>query len=419
MGSAPSEKPEADPTRGAPGGRDPRWVEPGDDDAPGEGGIDPGPPPPSRGGSSRMVQVVALAGVAIIALAAALLYRSHHRREVLAQGLSRARELMRTDTWAGYRAASQVLEPLVAIDAMEAGALRAQALAMLAADYRDEGAAAEAERLLDAPERSAEIPPAASLARAALAMARRQAGSAAISAARPGTGAAGRVIQGRMALLAGNPSGAAELAAEAVADDAALPAALALQGDALRRTGRPEGARQAYLAALQSSPTHPRAAYGLAKLALSGKARPEEAFPALERILADGASTPTNERGRAALHLAALKGRAGDRAGALRTLDASGATGADRAWLERAVSEEELARSGFRVVDGAPPGLLSASDDDPYVPPPPPPPPEPKKVEKKAAVAKKAPAKGKPAAKTKGAKAAAKPPAKKTKPPPR
>jgi hypothetical protein len=366
------------------------------------------------------VQIVALAGVAIIALAAALLYRSHHRREVLAQGLTRARELMRADTWTGYQSASQVLEPLVAIDAMEAGALRAEALAMLAADYRDEGAAAEAERLLDAPERSAEIPPAASLARAALAMSRRQAGSAAISAARPGTGASGRVIQGRMALLAGNPSGAAELAAEAVAADAALPAALALQGDALRRTGRPEGARQAYLAALQASPTHPRAAYGVAKLALSGKARPEEAFPALERILADGASTPSNERGRAALHLAALQGRAGDRAGALRTLEASGATGADRAWLERAVSEEELSRTGFRVVDGAPAGLLSGSDDDPYVPPPPPPPPEPpKKVEKKAAVAKKAPARGKSSAKTKGAKSAAKPPAKKAKPPPR
>ena len=391
MGSEPSEKPEADPTRGAPGGRDPRWVEPGGDDAPGEGAIDPGPPPPSRGGSSRMVQIVALAGVAIIALAAALLYRSHHRREVLAQGMSRARELMRTDTWAGYRSASQVLEPLVAIDAMEAGALRAQALAMLAADYRDEGAAAEAERLLDAPERAAEIPPAASLARAALAMARRQAGSAAISAARPGTGAAGRVIQGRMALLAGNPAGAAELAAEAVASDPTLPAALALQGDALRRTGRPEGARQAYLAALQGSPSHPRAAYGVAKLALSGKARPEEAFPALERIVGDVASTPATERGRAALHLAALQGKAGDRAGALRTLDASGATGTDRTWLERAVSEEELSRTGFHVVDGAPPGLVSASDDDPYVAPPPPPPPEPvKKVEKKKAVAKKA-----------------------------
>ena len=420
MGSAPSDKPETDPTRGSSSGRDPRWVEPGDDDAGGDDVIDPRPPPPSRGGSSRMVQIVALAGVAIIALAAALLYRSHHRREVLAQGMNRARELMRADTWAGYRAASQVLEPLVAIDAMEAGALRAEALAMLAADYRDEGAAADAERLLDAPERSAEIPPAASLARAALAMSRRQAGSAAISAARPGTGAAGRVIQGRMALLAGNPSGAAEAAAEAVAADAALPAALALQGDALRRTGRPEGARQAYLAALQASPTHPRAAYGVAKLALSGKARPEEAFPALERILADAASTPSNERGRAALHLAALQGRAGDRAGALRTLDASGANGADRAWLERAVSEEELSRTGFRVVDGAPAGLLSASDDDPYVPPPPPPPPEPpRKVEKKAAVAKKAPAKGKATAKAKGTKPPAKPPAKKAKPPPR
>jgi hypothetical protein len=160
-------------------------------------------------------------------------------------------------------------------------------------------------------------------------------------------------------------------------------------------------------------------AYGVAKLALSGKARPEEAFPALERILADVASTPANERGRAALHLAALQGRAGDRAGALRTLDASGATGPDRAWLERAVSEEELSRSGFRVVDGAPAGLLSASDDDPYVPPPPPPPPEPKKVEKKATVAKKAPAKGKATAKTKGAKSPAKSPAKKTRPPPR
>ena len=116
----------------------------------------------------------------------------------------------------------------------------------------------------------------------------------------------------------------------------------------------------------------------------------------------------------------ALQGRAGDRAGALRTLDASGATGADRAWLERAVSEEELSRTGFRVVDGAPAGLLSASDDDPYVPPPPPPPPEPpRKVEKKAAVAKKAPAKGKAPAKSKGTKPPAKPPAKKAKPPPR
>ncbi|MEY2669240.1 MAG: hypothetical protein RJA59_1878 [Pseudomonadota bacterium] len=352
-----------------------------------------------------MVQVVALAGVAIVALAAALLYRAHHRREVLSQGMGRAREMMRADTWAGYKGASEILEPLVAIDAMEAGALRAQALAMLAADYRDENAAAAAERLLDAPERSPEIPPAASLARAALAMGKGQAGSAATSAARPGTGADGRVIQGRVALLAGNPGGAAEFAAEALASDPTLPAALALQGDGMRRTGKPEGARQAYLAALQASPTHPRAAFGLAKLALSGKARPEEAYPALERLLADRAGTPPNERARAALHLAALQGRAGDRAGAQRTLDASGATGAGRDWLEKAVAEEELTRGAYRVVAGAPAGLLSASDDDPYVAAPPPPPPEPKKVvEKKAVAAKKAPAKPTSTAKSTGAK---------------
>ena len=423
MVSSPPETPDADPSRGSPGRRDPRWVEPGDDDGPGSAEIDPGSPPAPHGSSSRMVQVVALAGVAIVVLAAALLYRAHHRREVLHQGMTRARELMRADTWSGYRAASQVLEPLVAVDPMEAGALRAQALAMLATDYRDEPAAADAERLLDAPERSAEIPPAASLARAALAMGRGQAGSAASSAARPGTGAAGRVIQGRVALLAGNPAGAAEFAAEAAAADPGLPAALALQGDALRRTGKAEGARQSYLAALQASPTHPRAAYGLGKLALSGKARPEEAYPALERILADLSGTPGNERGRAALHLAALQGRAGDRAGAQRTLDAAGVSGAERAWLERAVAEEELSRTGFRVVDGAPASLRSASDDDPYVAPPPPPPAPPapsKVVQKKKASAAKAPAKPKATAKSKGAKQPAKAPAKKsTKAPPR
>jgi hypothetical protein len=247
-------------------------------------------------------------------------------------------------------------------------------------------------------------------------MGRGQAGSAAVSAARPGTGAVGRVLQGRVALLAGNPAGAAEFAAEAVAADPGLPAALALQGDGLRRTGKPEAARQAYLAALQASPGHPRAAYGAAKLALSGKARPEDAYPALEQILADRAGTPGNERGRAALHLAALQGRAGDRAGAQRTLDASGAAGADRAWLEKAVAEEELSRAGYRVVDGAPAGLRSASDDDPYVPAPPPPPPAPpKKVEKKKAVpAKKAPVKAKAGTSPKGAKPPAKAPAKKS-----
>ena len=40
--------------------------------------------------------------------------------------------------------------------------------------------------------------------------------------------------------------------------------ALALQGDALRRSGNPDGARLAYLGALQASPLPPRAAYGVA-----------------------------------------------------------------------------------------------------------------------------------------------------------
>ena len=114
----------------------------------------------------------------------------------------------------------------------------------------------------------------------------------------------------------------------------------------------------------------------------------------MERILADREGTPSNERARAALHLAALQGRAGDRAGAQRTLDASGTSGADRTWLEKGVGEEELSRTGYRVVDRAPPGVQSASDDDPYVAPPPPPPPEPPKAVVKK-VAKKPPAKAK------------------------
>jgi tetratricopeptide (TPR) repeat protein len=206
------------------------------------------------------------------------------------------------------------------------------------------------------------------------------------------------VIQGRVALFAGNPTGASEFAAEAVAADPGLPAALALQGDALRRSGKPEAARQAYLAALLASPNHPRAAYGVAKLALSGRARAEEAYPALERILADREGTPGNERARAALHLAALQGRSGDRAGAQRTLESVELAGADRAWLERAVTEEELSRTGYHVVNGAPAALQSASDDDPYVPPPPaPPPPEPRpptiEEQAKKIIAKKAPVK--------------------------
>jgi hypothetical protein len=398
---------------GQPGARaaDPEWVEATDtvtrplaDD-----GNEPPPPPPTPSARrpSRRLQIAVAAVVAVVLVGAGLLYRSHHRKQVLAQGMARAREVSRADTHAGYRDAAQILEPLVAIDPLEAGALRAFALAMLAADYRDAEAAREADRLLVEPERATEVPPAANVAHAVLGLGRGQAGTAATYAARPGGGPLAQVVQARVALLAGNPSGALEALDAALAADARLPAALALKGDALRRSRNGVAARQAYLAALDLSPRHPRAAYGMAKLALSGQARPEEATPALERVLDDRAGTPSNERARAALHLAALRGRAGDRAGAQRAIDATGLSGGDRAWLEKAVTEEELSRAGYRVVDGAPQALRSASDDDPYEPPPPPPA-QAKKVEPKKA-GKKAPAK--PAKKPKAT--ASKKPAKK------
>lgn len=380
------------------GQADPHWVEASDtvtkplgerqlrgSEPEGEASTEPRPP----GRFSRNAQVAAVAAVVLAILGAGLAYRSHHRHQVLEKGLVRARELIRLDTRAGHQAAAQVLEPLVAIDSLEAGSLRAFALAMLATDYRDEAAAQEAELLLLGPERANEVPPAANVARAVLAMGRHEAGTAATYAARPGGGAWAETVQGRLALLAGNPAGALEPLGEALAIDTKLPAALAVQGDALRRTGNYEGARLAYLAALEGSPTHPRAAYGLGKLALSSKAKADEAIPPLRRLLSDRDGTPLNERARAALYLAALLGRAGDRAGAQRAIEASELSGADRAWLERAVAEEELSRTGFHALDRAPAALQSASDDDPYEPPPPPPEPPPaakkvEKVEKKA-----------------------------------
>ncbi len=352
--------------------------------------------PPRRSGPWLKVAGVVL--LAVLAGGAALLYRSHHRQQVLQQGLARARELLRPDTYAGYRDAAQVLLPLVEIDPIEAGSVRAFALAMLQADYRDEKAGAEAESLLVAPDRAQVVPPAAELAHAALALARREVGTASNHASRPGGAVWGATLQGRLALLAGNPTGAVQVLDQALGAEPRFPAALALMGDALRRLGRFEAARAAYGEALNASPLHARATYGMAKLALGGQARAEEAVPALERLLADASGTPGNERGRAALHLAALRGRLGDRAGAAAALRAAGVEGADRAWLEKAVSEEELSRGAYRPVAGAPVALQSASDDDPYQPPPPPP--APKKEAKKKAVAKKGTKAKKPAAKT-------------------
>lgn len=377
---------------------DPQWTEPSlgsvtrplDADT-AEEPIDRSPPPPPRrpSMSPALLKVAVVILVVAVAGAAALLYRSYHRKQALAKGLAKAQQLLFQDTYAGYAGAADLLKSLGAFDAAEAGSLRAFALAMMAADYRDAAAAEEADRLLVEPERRPQVPPAASLARAAISFARSEPGNAAKFAGRPGTGVWGATIQGRVALLAGNLSGAVALFDQALSVEPQFPAALALKGDALRRSKDFEGARAAYAAALQSSPTHPRAAYGAAKLALVGKAKPADAGAGLERMLADRSGTPANERGRAALYLAALRGRAREHGAATAALDASGAQGAERTWIEKTATELELSRSGFHGVPPAPAGLQSASDDDLYLPPPPPPPEPPKAVAKAKPAPKK------------------------------
>ncbi len=324
--------------------------------------------PPRRSPSG--LKIAAIVAVIAIAGAGALAYRGYHRKQVLAQGVARARQLVASDTYGGFRDAAQILEPLVPIDPIQAGSLRAFALAMLAADYRDEDAAIRAEGLLLQPERAPTVPQMASLARAALALSRREVGTATTFVSRA-SGPWAPTLAARMSLAAGNLSGAAESLDAALAVDPRFPAALALRGDVLRRRKDSDGARTAYARALEASPSHARAAFGMGKLALSGVVPPPQAIPHLLRLVGDRAGTADNERARAALHLAALLGRAGDRAGAAQAIEAAGVDPASRAWLERAAAQEEAERGPYRVVDGAPTGLRSASDDDPYVPPPP------------------------------------------------
>jgi Flp pilus assembly protein TadD len=364
------------------------------------------PPPRSSGGLPGWAKPVAAIVAAAVAAGAVLAYRSHHRDKVLRQGLTQARLLLRADTAAGYREAARLLEPLAKMEPVEAGALRAQSLAMLALDYRDARAGQEAEALLVEPGRAAQVPEPAQAAYAALALSRQEAGNAATFAARAAS-PAGLTLQARTALLAGNLGAANESLARAVEADPTLPAALALQGDVLRRAGKPAEARRAYLEALAASPTHPRAALGLGKLALSGQADAATAREPLSRLLDDREGTPGPERARAALHLASVLARSGDRAGAAAAVDKAGLDGPGRAWLERAAAEQELQKGPYRVVRGAPPPLQSTSDDDPYVPPPPPPP----RAEPERPAAKKAPAR--PAKKAKKKAPAKKPTAKK------
>ncbi len=378
-----------------------------------DGGSEPAPP----SGRSGALKIAAAVAVVLLVGAALLAYRGHHRRRVLAEGLARADALLRLDTAAGYREAASLLEPLAQMDTSEAASVRAFALAMLFADYRAADLEAEADGLLVGPGRAENVPSYAHLASAALALGRREAGNATTAAARAGESAWARVLQARIAFLAGNVPAALEPAASAASEGAFSPG-LAVHGDVLRRLRKDlGGARAAYEAALAASPSQPRAAYGLAKLALAGHAPRERALTALERLRADTAGTPAPERGRAALHLAALHLRGGDRTAAEAALDGAGLDAPARTWAYRAASVEAENRGPYRAVAGAPASLQSASDDDPpELSPSPPapakpaakPPPKAKKPAakpsaKKATAAKKAPAVKKPAAQKKPA----------------
>jgi hypothetical protein len=360
-------------------------------------------------GRSRRPAALKLAAIFAVVLAiggALLAYRAHHRRKVLAEGLARADALLRLDTSAGYREAASLLEPLAQLDPNEAASVRAFALAMLFADYRASEVEAEIDGLLVAPGRAEAVPAHAHLAMAALALGRREAGTAASAASRAGEGAWARVLVARIALLAGNPAEALDPAAGAAAEGPFAPG-LALHGDALRRLRKdPRAARAAYEAALAASPLQPRSAYGLAKLALGGQAPAEGAISALQRVLSDATGTPAQERSRAALHLSALSLRAGNRGMADAALDAAALAGPARAWASKAAAVEAENRGPYRAVAGAPAALQSASDDDPaeLSPEPPAPPPPPTQA------AKAAPAKKKPVVKHAASKATAQKP---------
>jgi hypothetical protein len=333
--------------------------------------------PPLPGRSRSTALKIAIGTAVVLALGAALLgYRSHHRRKVLQAGLVRAEQLIRLDTAAGYREAAALLEPLAQMDPLEAASARAFALAMLFADYRDADAEAQANALLVEPGRAAAIPRHAHLANAALALGRNVLGDATTAASSAQGSLWADALQARIALRAGTLAAAIEPAA-AAASDGAFAAGLAIEGDVARR-GRNEvaAARASYAAALAASPTNARAAFGLAKLALAGQMPPQDAVAALQRLVDDRTGTLAPERARAALHLAALRLRAEDRAGAVAALDGAGLDAPARAWAERAAASAAGNRTRYEVVGGAPAALQSPSDDDPWIPPPPPPRPD-------------------------------------------
>jgi tetratricopeptide (TPR) repeat protein len=331
----------------------------------------------------------AAAAALVLVMGGVYAYRSHQQRRIVDLSISRARALVRSDTWLGYERAAELLGVRAAeLEPVRAGSLRALALALLAADYRDATAAADANGALKEPLRAAEVPLEAELAVAALALREGKAGTALEYAGRGSGRGLADVLAARAALVAGNVSAAGEALDRGLAADPQLPAALALRGDLLRRAGRSAEARVAYAAALEGSGRaleaglagsgagtgpHARATFGLAKLALGRELSPDEALGPLRRLAADGAGTAPVERARAALYLAALQARGGDRTGAAAALDAPGLEPQLRGWMQQAAGQLEVERGHYRVPSGTPAALVSASDDDPYLPPPPPP----------------------------------------------
>jgi hypothetical protein len=357
-----------------------------------------------------VTKVVIAVGVLVCIGAALMAFRAQGRRRAVREGIAKAEQLMRLDTADAYHQAADLLAPHAQLDPLEAGSARAFALAMLAADYRDTQAESEANELLVIPGRASAIPKHAALAFAALALGKNALGDATSALGSAAGSPWADALQARIALRAGTLDAAVEpaMAAAATPDFAA---GLAVHGDAARRARRDAGtARSAYEAALTVSSSHPRAAFGIAKLALAGQAPDTEARRGLRRILDGGAATPAPERGRAALHLAALRLREGTSTDLVREAVKKdlGADLGEKAldWLMGAARAEAANHGPYRAVTGAPASLESASDDDPpdlrpLAPEPPPPPPPPPKVTKPAKATKASPSK---ATATKGAK---------------
>ena len=333
--------------------------------------------PPRR---SPALKIAIGLGLSLVVAGALLGYRSWHRKQVLTEGMLVAEASIRLDTAAGYRKAADMLEPLGKLDPHEAASMRAFALAMLASDYRERELGAEAEALIAVPAAAGTVPAWADLASAAIYLGRGQVGDAATYAGRAGDKPWAGALLARLALMAGNPEAAFEPLRRSLANDPGLAASLAMQGDLSRRVRHDvHAARTSYAAALAASRTHPRATYGLAKLALASQIPLNQAIPPLRALLNDSQATPANERARAALHLASLELRAGDRAASRAALDqVEGLDQAGRAWADLAVLISASDRKGYRAVKGPPPLFVSASDDDPLVAPaidPAPPPP--------------------------------------------